>query len=209
MSVERIFNAVKTYAYEKIEKRLPNGIYYHDLDHTKEVLAAVEFISGVEGITPEDLFLVKTAAVFHDIGFIFQYKDNEEIAAREIKKILSGFGYSKAQIGRIEKIILATKMEDFGGVLKQVPEENDFLQKIMCDSDLSYLGTDEFFLKSDLLRIEKHIHGKIKKSKEEWDKENLVFLKNHEYFTNGCRLWRDEGKKKNLEILESRIKNLH
>ena len=45
-------------------------------------MQAVERIALLEGVTDEGLFLLKTAAILHDAGFVEQYENNESIGAQ-------------------------------------------------------------------------------------------------------------------------------
>ena len=55
---------------------------------------------------------------------------------------------------------------------------------IICDADLSHLGTQDFWLKSKLLRQEINDTHDTKVSKKEWRKINIRFLEGHKYFTD-------------------------
>ncbi|MDP3966215.1 MAG: HD domain-containing protein [archaeon] len=205
MSLEKPdFNGAKEYVFQSLESMLPANLYYHNFDHTKEVLEGTTHISGIEGITKEDMLLVKTAALFHDIGFIYNYHDNEKIAVQEIRKVLPLYFYSEPKIERTGEIIMATKMKYNGESFVQMAG-NDLLQKILCDGDLLYLGTDKFFETSENLRRERESQGQGPISEEEWAKGNLLFLKNHKYLTKAGKLLGDEGKEKNMHILEERL----
>ena len=60
---------------------MPANLHYHDLRHTTDVCAAVERLALMEGIEGDDIFLLKTAALYHDAGFVHQYANNEDIGA--------------------------------------------------------------------------------------------------------------------------------
>jgi len=53
----------------KLEKELPEYLSYHNADHTKNVIAAATHIAAHENISGNELILLQTAALFHDIGF--------------------------------------------------------------------------------------------------------------------------------------------
>ena len=55
---------------------------------------------------------------------------------------LPQFDYSKEEIEKICELILVTKMP-------QKPKNK--LEEIICDADLYYLGTDQFFVTADKL----------------------------------------------------------
>jgi HD superfamily phosphodiesterase len=69
------YEAVKIYILKRLEEGLPQILYYHGLSHTLNVLNAVEKIAEGEGVSGNDLILLSTAALFHDSGFLVQYKN--------------------------------------------------------------------------------------------------------------------------------------
>ena len=67
---------VDQYIRELFRDELPEGIKYHDADHTlhptKGVVAAANRIAISENISEHDRELLITAAYFHDTGYIDQ-----------------------------------------------------------------------------------------------------------------------------------------
>ncbi len=55
---------------EKLEQGLPKNLYYHNVKHTVDVYTQVELIGRAEGVSKEDLLLLRTAALFHDAGHL-------------------------------------------------------------------------------------------------------------------------------------------
>ena len=194
------FETVKEYVYNRLENELSSDLYYHGLHHTKKVVEDAEMLGKMEDISNEDFLLLRTAALYHDIGFTKQYVRNEGIGKEIVEKSLPKFGYSNNQIKRIGEIIMATQMQMIDGKLKQVPNENDHLQKIMCDADLLYLGGDsvEFILTSQSLREEMKEYG-IHLNPEQWDLGQPSFLESHSFFTESAKNLRNEGKERNLK----------
>ena len=181
-----------------LAKKLPENLHYHSIFHTKDVTAAAERIALSEGITDEDLFILKSAASYHDAGFIKQYENNEPIGIELAKEHLPKFGYSKEQIDRIEELICVTKIPH---------QPKNKLEEVMCDADLDYLGRDDFWEISDKLRRELREHGKLN-SDRRWDEIQVSFFEKHRYFTKTSIELRQEQKMKHLEqILERLNKN--
>lgn len=179
-----------------LEDELSPNLHYHSINHTKDVTAAVERLALMEGITDEDLFLLKSAATYHDAGFVEQYDANEEIGMRMAREILPKYGYSKDQIDVIDGLIKATE-------IPQSP--NTLLQQIMCDADLDYLGRDDFHDIASLLRRELREHGKIN-SDRLWDEIQVKFLGAHTYFTKSAINTRQAKKMKHLEEIKEKLK---
>ncbi len=179
----------------KLKKELSPKLHYHSLNHSKDVTRQAERIAIGEGITDEDLFLLKSAASFHDAGFIEQYERNEPIGARMAAEILPNFGYTEAHIDRIRELIFVTQVP-------HKPKNN--LEEIICDADLDYLGRDDFHEIADRLRRELREHGKID-SDRKWDEMQVSFLTKHRYFTKTSIETRLDKKKMNLEEIKQRL----
>ena len=178
-----------------LEKNLAPSLYYHSINHTKDVVKSVERIALLEGVTDEGLFLLKTAAIFHDAGFIEQYDHNEAIGARMAQEILPKYGYTEQHVKTILELIHVT----------QIPHKPiNKLQEIICDADLDYLGRSDFETIADKLREELTEMGKIK-SRKEWDEIQVKFLKQHQYFTSTAIGLRQKKKQENLEIVMDRL----
>lgn len=179
----------------RLKTELSPKLHYHSFDHSKDVTRQAERIAIGEGITDEDLFLLKTAATYHDAGFVKQYEKNEPIGAQMAQEILPNFGYTQEHIDRIKELIYVT----------QVPHQpKDKLEEIMCDADLDYLGRDDFHIIADRLRRELREHGKIA-SDRKWDEIQVSFLTQHRYFTKTSIETRRPKKLQNLQDIKDKL----
>jgi predicted metal-dependent HD superfamily phosphohydrolase len=194
------YSSIKYYKTEHhvmgiLQKSLSPSLYYHSIKHTKDVVKSVERIALLEGVTDEGLFLLKTAAIFHDAGFIEQYDHNEANGARMAQEILPKYGYTEQHVKTIVELIHAT----------EIPHKPiNKLQEIICDADLDYLGRDDFEEIADNLRKELTEMGKIK-SRKEWDEIQVKFLNQHQYFTATAIGSRQKKKQENLEKVMDRL----
>ena len=179
-----------------LEKQLSPKLHYHSIAHTKDVCDAIERLALSEGITDEALFLLKSAATYHDAGFVEKYEHNEPIGARMAEEILPDYGYSPQHIEQIKELIFVTQ-------IPHKPKNN--LEEIICDADLDYLGRDDFHEIADRLRLELREHGKID-SDRAWDEIQVKFLTSHKYFTKTAKDMRDDKKAQNLQEIKDRLK---
>lgn len=186
------YRKAKAYALSRLQQELPKNLYYHGLHHTLDVCQAVDELAAAEKLTEEELLLVRTAALYHDIGFVEQYMNNEPIAARIARETLPAFGYTPGQIETICSIILAT-------TIPQKPLNH--LEQILCDADLDYLGRDDFFDIAETLRLEWQEFGLVS-SVEEWNCKQIRFFQLHHYFTRTAKEKRDPLKKKHLAEIQ-------
>lgn len=188
-------NDIEEYVLSKLENGLPDNLYYHSVKHTIDVVTQVELIGRSEKISDEDMLLLKTAALFHDMGHIVDYDTHEEESAKLAQKILPKYHYNKKQIEQITTLIMATRMP---------PQPQNLLEEIMCDADLDYLGRTDFAPVSVNLYKEMHERGKIK-NLEEWNDHQSNFIKGHHYFTKTAQKLREVKKKKQLENIQEEL----
>lgn len=195
-----LYSSINYYKAERhiikvLEKGLSPKLHYHSIEHTKDVVRAVERYALLEGVTDEGLFLLKSAATYHDAGFVENYEKNEPIGARMAEEILPKYGYSAQHIEQIKELIFVT----------QIPHKpKNKLEEIICDADLDYLGRDDFHEIADRLRIELREHGKIN-SDRQWDEMQVSFLNMHTYFTPTAIASRQAKKMKNMEEVKARL----
>jgi predicted metal-dependent HD superfamily phosphohydrolase len=142
---------------------------------------------------------LKTAALFHDAGFIHSYESNEPIGANLAKEMLPNFGYTEEQIQQVIELIGATK-------IPQNPKNH--LEEIMCDSDLDYLGRDDFYPIAETLKKELVEFGKIDGDQKSWIEMNINFLSKHQYFTQSSRNRRGPEKQKRIKELQASLEKL-
>tara|TARA_B110001469_G_C9640681_1_gene322208 strand:+ start:1022 stop:2557 length:1536 start_codon:yes stop_codon:yes gene_type:complete len=187
-------NAEK-YIIKRLAGDLPQGLHYHGIHHTKDVCEAVERLAIWEGVKGEDLYLLKTAALYHDAGFIDSYESNEPIGANLAKEMLPNFGYTEEQIDQVIRLIEATKMP-------QNPQNH--LEQIMCDSDLDYLGRNDFYAIAETLRQELVEFGKLEDNPLQWVEMNIGFLGGHKYFTKSSQMRRQPEKERRIGELKNK-----
>jgi len=104
------------------------------------------------------------------------------------------------QILRIGQIIMPTQLQKDGEKMVQMPDHNDYLQLLMCDSDLDALGRQDSFITGENLRRELNLHG-IENDLKAWAKINLAFQEGHRYFTKEAQDLRNETKADNTRQL--------
>lgn len=191
------FDDLEEHVMNILEDKLPKNLYYHNLKHTIDVTVQVEIIGRREGVNDEDLLLLKTAALFHDSGFINTYKDHEEAGVELAKGILPDYDYTQKQIEQISEIIMATKMP---------PKPKNLLQQIICDADLDYLGRVDFIPVSGNLFKELKEHNMLEDDIDKWNQIQINFIENHSYFTKTAKKLRDVNKNNQLEAIRCLVK---
>jgi len=190
------FDDLEEFMLDKMERELPKYLCYHNLKHTIDVGIQSEILGRGEGISDEEMLLLKTAALFHDSGQTIQTCDHEMLGTGIASEILPKFGYTPEQITAISEIIMATKLP---------PQPKSLLQKIICDADLDYLGRSDFIPVSNMLYKELHEQNLID-SINDWNKLQIKFLTNHQYFTKTANILREVNKQTQIERLKKEIK---
>jgi len=189
----------KKYVESFLKENLTDGIYYHDLEHTQEVVNASLEIGIASNISDEELEIVLIAAWFHDTGYFKGMENHEEISKAVAEKFLKQEGVQESKIAAVGGCILATK-------IPQTP--NNIMEEVLCDADLYHVSTREFFTKSELLRKEFSLVFPDEIQLDEWFKNSIKFLKNHSFFTLYAKEKLLPAKKENLKKLKVLYKDI-
>lgn len=189
------YNKIYAVIIDLLKEKLPEHLSYHSVGHIKDVIKSSEQIAISENVKPEELTLLKTAALFHDTGFLYGAKDHEEKSCEIAQTYLPDFDYSQHQIDLIKGMIMATK-------IPQRPQNH--LEQILADADLDYLGRDDFFTIGDQLYEELSMFGIIS-SEYDWNLLQEKFLENHHFFTNTAINSRNLKKQENLNIIKAKL----
>jgi predicted metal-dependent HD superfamily phosphohydrolase len=185
----------KTYVAEYIADHFSEEICYHNIEHTLEVVDAVEIIGRACKISERQLEILKVAAWFHDTGYYLGCADHEEASAEIAREYLTNKHVDLDFIASVESCILSTK-------LPQKPQNQ--LEEIICDADLFHLSSENFFEKSELLLQEFSFSNK-NMTPELWMTQSKEFIEAHSYHTKFGREQLFPQLKKNLNILTAKI----
>lgn len=193
------YTKAQNHVLSKLENQLAPKLFYHSLYHTLDVLHAANRIAFFENINNhEDLILIRTAAIFHDSGFLVQYKDHEFISCEYAWDVLSNLKYTDEQIELVNKMIMATKID---------ANPESVFERILSDADLDYLGREDYYATSDLLKKE-FFSNQVVNSESEWLKLQINFLKNHHYKTRSCIMRREYFKNQRLAELQLKLSGI-
>ncbi len=169
-------------------KALDPALSYHCIEHTLDVVKHSTRVALDESINPKEMYLLKIAALYHDTGFLYTYKNHEDKSCEIFLEDCKDFQFKEGDKKIITDLIMATK----------VPQQpKNLLQKIICDADLDYLGRHDFSEISERLKQEFLTYGIINDDAE-WRSLQIKFLENHAYHTNSSQLLREPLKKVNI-----------
>jgi uncharacterized protein len=180
---------LKRFVVTKLDEGLPEFVSYHGTNHTLTVLKSCNAYIRRMRIDKKSAHLLRTAALMHDVGIVWDYDHHEDKGIEFIKDLLPSWGYSQKDILVICNMIEATK-------IPQNPK--NLLEKIICDADLDYLGTAQFYdIGASLFKEYKNL--KIVKNEEDWDRVQVKFLRSHRYHTEFGKNRREPVKQKYLQ----------
>jgi adenylate cyclase len=191
----RQFTDLQEIMLDKLERELPKYLFYHNYKHTIDVVNQAELIGYGEGVDDEAILLLMTSALFHDAGHTIGYDNHEYFGTQIAREWLPKFNYTQKQIDEICNIIMATKLP---------PQPETLLQKIICDSDLDYLGRSDFIPVSNTLYEELKAQNKMK-SLNTWNKIQVKFLTNHQFFTDTANNLREVNKQAQIERIRALV----
>jgi len=189
------YTKLESYVMSILQRDLAADLTYHCPEHTQDVIKETVVIGLAENIAEYELCLLKTAALFHDSGFLNGYGKHEISSCIIAKEILPRYEYKETEINLICELIMAT----------QVPQNpKNKLEEIICDADLDYLGRDDFDVISETLFAE-FLAYKIITDRNHWNKVQRSFLVSHHYWTNTSKVKRAPLKEVHLNHIKSMI----
>lgn len=186
------YDTVMNPVCNRLLNEIPQHYKYHSLRHTLDVVEMSTWIGHAEGLSEEDMNVLKIAALFHDSGYLITRKEHEQASCVIFRETAAGYDFPEATKLIIEGCILAT-------TIPQRP--NNLLERIICDADLDYLGRDDFPEIAEMLFEELMNCGEIL-SREQWNKIQVDFIGKQVYHTEHSQLARNEKLKMNLQLVK-------
>lgn len=196
MTSKKVFMDLQETTLKMLKDNLPPELSYHNYEHTLDVVAATERIARAENVSEEDFQLLRTAAVFHDTGYIHTREKHEEKSCEIATQIMTEFSFAQSEIDKVCNLILATRMPH---------NPSDKLSQIICDADLDYLGRDDYFpIAKNVFREFKHFG--IVNSDQDWILMQERFFETHKYFTKTSIETRNKKKAEHLQEIKEQKK---
>ncbi|MBJ6109037.1 HD domain-containing protein [Hymenobacter sp. BT523] len=191
-------HAAENFIVNELRRGLSPTLYYHGLHHTLDVAEVALELATAEGLTdPEPRVLLRTAALYHDAGFLQAYQGHEAQGCALARATLPGFGYTPDHIEQICALIMAT----------QYPQEpQSHLAEILCDADLDYLGRDDFEPISTSLFHELTARQLIA-GEHAWFQLQANFLTGHRFWTRTTIARRAAPKQARLDHILALLAN--
>ena len=193
MSLKDTRKAAEDYVTDLFLNNPDDRLIYHNLEHTRKVVAHTTELAMFYKLDEERRFVVETAAWFHDTGYIFKGPAGHE---EESVRIMEQFILPDKKVSglaiTIAQCILTTKRSTYPVL---------FSEKILCDADTYHFGSPEF-RQTDLL-VKKEIELLTGSKTVEWTKHTITMLEKHQFYTGYCKERLEAGKAENLAWLRS------
>lgn len=191
-----IIDKVSEYVLELLSGKLSNGMSFHTVMHTQEVVRAAIEIAGESHFSPKQLEVVTLAAWFHDCGYTKTYINHEDSSKTIAADFLRRYDYPQKDIKQVLACIAATRFPQN----PKSPEE-----EVLADADLYHFTKPDYPKYKQRLRSElKTFFGKTY-TDVEWAETNYTLLKNHSYYTAYGKNILQKFKEVNMKRLETTL----
>jgi uncharacterized protein len=93
---------LKNHLAQKFQSEIRQELTYHTWNHVLGVLDVCNQYARRYKIKGRDAYLLRTAALIHDIGFLWTYQEHEDEGVKFTFRELPSWGYSSADIKAID-----------------------------------------------------------------------------------------------------------
>ncbi len=196
MDYNTIFKKVEAHVTALFDKNQKEEFVYHNLEHTKSVVDRTKEIAAHYQLIESDMVVLFVSAWFHDTGYLLgEAKNHEEKSVSLMKEFLKEYTTDEDFLKTIGECILATRV---------ITEPANLLQQILKDADTYHIGTKDFKDLNNRVYEEFKLRNEAG-SKLEWNRNTILFLKRHKFYTSYCIDQLKGRKIKNLQKLEKRV----
>lgn len=197
MDYSNIYKKTEQHVSGLFEQNQHSTLVFHNLKHTKNVVSRTNEIAGHYQLSEKDMLIVFMGAWFHDTGFLFVKAGDHEVKSVEVMKEFSKKHEVPDEIIHdVALCIMATR---------HPRNPQGLLQEILCDADTYHFGTKEFKKTNKCAFIEKQNDRGTPTSKNEFNEEALMMLKQHRFYTSYCSDLLNDQKKMNMKKLKKNL----
>jgi predicted metal-dependent HD superfamily phosphohydrolase len=172
-------------------------LYFHNLEHTQNVVRRSAEISEQEGVTESEKTVIRLAAWFHDTGHLTGSVENHEARSVEImKEFMAAHNVTDMDfIEQVAKCIMVTKLPH---------HPTGLCEQIMCDADVYHFGTTEFQSTNKAVKKELFARG-YEDWTTDWLQQSFRILASQHYFTRYCQDALASGKQENIAWITRKL----
>lgn len=198
MDNHKIEKRVEEYVTSLFEKLHSPSLAFHNIDHTRAVVKHSEEIAGNYNLKENEWLVLKSAAWFHDTGYLFtEPAKHEETSCEVMRKFMKDLT-DEQTVNEIEGAIMATKFPT---------HPQSLVSQILCDADTFNFGTKDF-KETNKKAYEEAMLRDPETQKEKFLKNTIYLLESHSYYTSYCQQQLDAKKQKNLQKLEKKLRKV-
>jgi predicted metal-dependent HD superfamily phosphohydrolase len=195
-----ILKQAENYVTTLYESDHKHTLVYHNIAHTRKVVDHVNEIAAHYELSEKDIIVLNTAAWFHDTGHLYENPVSHERKSVELMKTwIQSKDIYAALAEEIEKVIMATKFDT---------QPSELTEMIIKDADTYHFGTKEFKEMDKLIRKEMKLRN-LDTMLMDWERNTLVLLENHQFYTDYCKNNLEERKQKNIARVKKQVDNAY
>jgi len=195
-SLNSLVKSIQKYVLSEVIKAGYSKQRYHSAEHAKELVEYTEMLARHYQLDENDFTVAVSASWFHNLGYLRLIEDPVSESAMLAERFLIKMEVSAAMITAICNCILTTRPPQ---------KPITLVERIVCDSQFFYLGTEDFVKQNKLLRKEWMLLNNRKITKMEWSKNTVSLMEQHIYHTDYGQAELDTLKMQNLWELELKI----
>lgn len=181
------------YIFNLFKNNLADELVYHNFNHSSDVVKYVEELAEHYEIDDREKEALLIAAWFHDAGYINKYKGHEKESVKIFYEFAQKNNYNNERNKLIEDLIMSTCHDK---------KASGLLEEILHDADIISIGSDTFFEKAELLRVEWERFLDKKFSDVEWAEIQVNFLVSTQFYTEFAQ--KKYGKERDSNIQKQR-----
>jgi HD superfamily phosphodiesterase len=181
------------------EKQLSVQYTYHNLQHTREVVAAAQLIAEKSNLSEDEQEIVLLAAWLHDAGYCCRYENHEEDSMRLALNFLDEH---QTEISKTEKVLGCIR------ATRYPQQPHNLMEEVLCDADMYHITLDDYFERAEQLRQELANVKQKEISRRDWIATNREFMKSHLFFTHYGKTEMEAAKEQNIKKLKKALKEM-
>ncbi|MGV8913840.1 MAG: HD domain-containing protein [Kaistella sp.] len=180
------------------KERLDCKYSYHNLEHTQNVVKAIEILCEQEETDSPMTEILLLAGWFHDAGYVEGDENHEQKSIKIALEFLKEQNASDEIQQKVSALISST-------TFNYAPK--NLFEKIMKDADNAHLANENYpnilgKLRDEWATCTDHNYCDI-----DWYELNVEFLKKHQYYTKFAQENWQRLKEENLKLIEQKLLN--
>lgn len=188
----------KKFISDLFKERLDCKYSYHNLEHTKNVVRAIETLCEQEKTDAQMTGILLLAGWFHDAGYVEGDENHEQKSVKIALEFLKEHNASDGIQQKVSDLIAAT-------TFNYSPE--NLYEQIMKDADNAHLAHENYPNVLGSLREEWATCTEQTYCDIDWYQLNVEFLKKHRYYTKFAQENWQKLKEENLKLIEQKLLN--